>query len=133
MDETKEVTALQTLDGVPMHKGMRVYLVCEGYVDEYRHKIARPEAATVLRISDGQERSVLLRIEDGRETRWHPKEGEIASRGLFAKLDAAKRDSKLRNQDSADAEAKSIRARIAKRADFLRRCGLKETEKFGGK
>ncbi|MCW8132648.1 MAG: hypothetical protein KIS92_20025 [Planctomycetota bacterium] len=125
MDETTVYTALQTLDAVPMRKGMEVFVVLEpnlgGRFSE--PEPAKIEKATVLRVSDGQERSVLLRLHDGREKRWHPNANEIRSMGIYASLISATAGARLRNRQEvrrAEGDIEALRTRIAR---FKATCG----------
>lgn len=124
MDEkAKEITAMQTVDGVPMVKGMRVYLVDDAHLGRYEDiKPARPIEATVLRISDGQERSVLLRRRDGVETRWHPKPHDVETYGLFASKSMAHDLARRKNLDAAFVFRKDIERDQTKLKKFVKLC-----------
>ncbi len=113
-------TTIHTVDNCPLQPGVTVYLVRQPELSRYReeNKIVEPMACTVVRVTDGEYRSALLRLEDGSETRWYPKRGHIETEALFAKIGNAYAECRSRNNRAAADCAQQLNKEYKALKDF---------------
>lgn len=121
----KEISvAVHSVDGVPMKKGMRVFLVREAWIDHYETRVAMPLAGTVLRVSDGENRSLLLHLESGSECRWYPTEHECREKRVYHSLKEAKLFAEELNRKAIKKREVGLEHEFIKLNKFKRICKL---------